>query len=45
MREKFHWKEVVAEADRGLYKAKRNGRNQIAIATKERALQVAEQNE
>lgn len=41
---KSHWKGVVAEADLGLYKAKRNGRNQIGIDPMERDLRVAEQN-
>ncbi|MEO2054658.1 MAG: hypothetical protein ABGX83_05085 [Nitrospira sp.] len=41
---KSTWEEVVAEADRGLYKAKRNGRNQVAIDLMERDFQTVKRN-
>ncbi len=42
LKRKSKWEEVVAEADLGLYKAKRNGRNQIAIDIIEHDVQIAE---
>jgi len=45
VRVKSHWKEVVAEADLGLYKAKRTGRNRIAVDFMEYDVQSLERKE